>query len=138
MLRIIFSRLYREKVTIDKMIHIFCEKNHSRNTQLCLDCRELLEYAHRRLDYCPFSEQKPACNKCNIHCYKNDMRERIRLVMRFSGPKMLFKHPLLALLHLYDRRKEPPEIKDSRNRTGTKKINGILKSAPMKTMGKIS
>ena len=58
--------------------------------------------------------------------------------MRFSGPKMLFKHPLLALLHLYDRRKEPPEIKDSRNRTGTKKINGILKSAPMKTMGKIS
>jgi hypothetical protein len=30
------------------------------------------------------------------------MRDRIRKVMRFSGPRMLFLHPTLALLHLLD------------------------------------
>jgi hypothetical protein len=35
-------------------------------------------------------------------CYTPDMRERIRAVMRFSGPRMLLHHPWLALMHLVD------------------------------------
>ena len=34
------------------------------------------------------------------------MRERIRQVMRWSGPRMLFHHPVLAVRHLAETRKQ--------------------------------
>ncbi len=84
--------------------------NHSTNGYLCSECSELLVYAHKRLEYCPFSNDKPACNKCPVHCYRRDMREKVKKVMRFSGPKMLYRHPFLAVMHLLDKRKEPPHL----------------------------
>ncbi len=108
----LFSRIHREKVTIQKMIEIYCTMNHSTNGSLCIECSELLGYAHKRLEYCPYSNDKPACNKCPIHCYRRDMREKVKKVMRFSGPKMIFRHPFLAIMHLVDKRKEPPTLKN--------------------------
>ena len=35
------------------------------------------------------------------------MRERVREVMRYSGPRMLWRHPVLAAAHLMDGRKTP-------------------------------
>ena len=35
------------------------------------------------------------------------MRERVRAVMRYSGPRMLTRHPVLAVAHLADGRKTP-------------------------------
>lgn len=32
-------------------------------------------------------------------CYAPEMRERIREVMRYSGPHMLIRHPLLVVRH---------------------------------------
>jgi hypothetical protein len=31
------------------------------------------------------------------------MRERIRQVMRYAGPRMLFNHPILSVFHLIHR-----------------------------------
>jgi len=91
----------REEKTIAKMLSLFCEKkHHSKRDELCPDCRELLDYAKLRLKNCPFQEGKTNCGNCKIHCYKVNMREKIREVMRFSGPKMLLRHPFLALWHL--------------------------------------
>lgn len=61
---------------------------------------ELLRYAHARLDHCPFGEKKSACKECTVHCYKPVMRERMRQVMRFSGPRMLLYAPWQAIRHL--------------------------------------
>jgi hypothetical protein len=37
------------------------------------------------------------------------MREQVRAVMRYAGPRMVKEHPLLAAAHLTDgRRKTPP------------------------------
>ncbi len=33
------------------------------------------------------------------------MRERVRVVMRYAGPRMLFRHPILAVRHLLDERR---------------------------------
>lgn len=55
-----------------------------------------------RLDRCIYSPNKPTCVNCPTHCYKPDMREQIRVVMRYAGPRMLAKHPMLAILHLID------------------------------------
>jgi len=91
----------RDKTTILKMIEIFCSSSH-KGSGLCGDCAELYEYASERIDKCRFGEEKPVCSKCPVHCYKKEMREKIIEVMRFSGPKMIWKHPLLAVLHLLD------------------------------------
>ena len=77
-------------------------------TVLCAECQELLQYALERLDNCPFQEHKTTCENCPVHCYRPEMRERIRAVMRYAGPRMLFRHPLLALLHLWDRARGAP------------------------------
>jgi len=50
----------------------------------CESCNELLEYALLRLEKCPF-DPKPKCKDCKVHCYKDDYRQRIREVMKFSG-----------------------------------------------------
>ena len=84
---------------VEQMIRLYCRRAEG-NDALCPACRELLAYAHARLSHCPFGEKKGTCRKCKIHCYKPSMRERMRRVMRYSGPRMLFHHPLAALKHL--------------------------------------
>ena len=98
---ITMKRIDKEQKTIGIMIQIFCGTNHKTGRKcLCPACTELLDYAKERLNKCPYGEDKGACSKCKIHCYKPDMRKHINEVMRFSGPKMARKHPLLAINHL--------------------------------------
>lgn len=91
-------KLKRERRTLRAMLGIFCRDQHG-SRELCPECQELFDYAMARLDHCPFGEKKGACVQCEIHCYKPAMRARIQAVMRYSGPRMLFRHPLLALMH---------------------------------------
>ena len=95
------KRHQKEKKRIAIMIQIFCSAHHGTGRKLlCPACMQLLDYANERLEKCPYGEKKGACSKCKIHCYKTDMRKQITEVMRFSGPKMATKHPLLAIDHL--------------------------------------
>lgn len=96
------TRIQREKKTIELMIAIYCRKKHGTPKGLCQECGELLDYAVSRLDKCRFEAAKPLCNKCTVHCYKPQMRERIRRVMRYSGPRMLLLHPMVAVQHFLD------------------------------------
>lgn len=98
-------RIAREKLTLEAMVRIYCRKHHQSEGRYCGECRELLDYALLRLERCPFGPQKTTCANCPIHCYKPRMRERVREVMRYSGPRMLFRHPLLAIAHLLDGRR---------------------------------
>ena len=88
-----------ERKVVELMIKLYCKKKH-KNKELCSDCNELLEYVNLRLNKCPFADQKTFCSNCKIHCYKPIMREKIKEVMRFSGPRMLFYHPIVAIRHL--------------------------------------
>lgn len=103
------KRLQRERVTVRAMVTMFCRHHHG-GPELCEECRELAEYADRKLDRCPYGGEKPACTKCPIHCYRTEPRERMREVMRYSGPRMLWTHPYLAIRHLLDERKEPVDL----------------------------
>lgn len=84
------------------MIQMYCRRNHGSTGELCSQCVWLHDYALERLDKCPCGEKKSTCANCPIHCYKPDMRWQVTEVMRFSGPRMLFSHPTLALGHLVD------------------------------------
>ena len=70
------------------------------------ECAALLDYACQRSDRCPFMETKTFCSNCKVHCYRPEMRRKIREVMRFSGPRMLLVHPVLAVRHLIESRRE--------------------------------
>ena len=94
------SRIENEKKTVEQMIRLYCRLKEGNRT-LCPDCQALLEYAHKRLDRCKFGERKSTCRKCPVHCYKPDMRDRMKEVMRFAGPRMMIYHPLEALRHLW-------------------------------------
>ena len=100
----IVTKREREKETVSLMVHLYCRKKHHSKT-LCPDCAALDAYARCRSDRCPFMETKTFCSNCKVHCYKPDMREKIREVMRFSGPRMLFYHPIMAIRHVMESRK---------------------------------
>lgn len=105
----------REKRMVGDMIALYCRKNHAAaRGQLCADCRALLDYAHTRSDKCPFIKTKTFCSNCRVHCYKPDMRERIRAVMRFSGPRMLFHHPVAAVRHVIATKREKRKLNNER------------------------
>jgi YbgA-like uncharacterized protein len=102
------SRIERETKTVAVMIQDYCRDHHA-GTETCLECSELLDYALERLGKCPFQEGKTTCTNCAVHCYKPEIREKIRIVMRYSGPRMIYRHPILALFHLIDRRRKEPK-----------------------------
>lgn len=92
------SRIDGEKHIVEAMIRIYC-KGRGHKEALCEECSGLLDYSIARLDSCRFGEDKPFCSKCRVHCYRKDMRGRIREVMRYSGPRMLLHDPLAAIRH---------------------------------------
>jgi hypothetical protein len=98
-----FSRRL-ESETIKKMIMIYCRAVHGGGHGLCGECSDLLNYALQRIDKCFYGDQKPVCSKCEVHCYKPAMRNKIKDVMRYSGPRMLLKSPVLSLRYLYRKR----------------------------------
>jgi hypothetical protein len=85
------------------MIGMFCASRHGLRIQDCEACSRLLAYAVVKIDACAFHDFKPACNECRVHCYSPEMREEIRAVMRFAGPRMMLFHPILGSLHLAER-----------------------------------
>lgn len=100
----------REKVIVSQMIKLYCRKQHHSGKVLCTECARLEAYARERSDKCPFMETKTFCSNCRVHCYKPEMREKIREVMRFSGPRMIFSHPITAIRHVIETKKEKKRL----------------------------
>ena len=108
------SKRVREKKTVTLMIKLYCRKNHGAKHVLCPDCKALSEYAEQRSDKCPFMESKTFCSNCKVHCYKPEMREKIREVMRFSGPRMIMYHPIMAIRHVIESKKEKRRLESKK------------------------
>ena len=106
MTKTIQTKREREKAMVSDMIALYCRKKHGAKSGLCADCSALNTYARERSDKCPFMETKTFCSNCRVHCYKSEMREKIRAVMRFSGPRMIFHHPVVAVRHVLETKKE--------------------------------
>lgn len=86
--------------TVSKMIYLYCRLKHGNTSKLCNECNQLLEYAGKRLRNCPYAANKPECKDCETHCYNNKMREKIKEVMRYTGPRMLFYSPVDFAKHI--------------------------------------
>ncbi|MCR5494124.1 MAG: nitrous oxide-stimulated promoter family protein [Treponema sp.] len=94
------AKIKREQNVVKEMILLYCRKNHSGKNAPCKECAELISYAQDRSAHCPFMKEKTFCSNCKVHCYKPEMRKKIKTVMRFSGPRMLIYHPFMAIWHM--------------------------------------
>lgn len=114
--------------TVRAMVNIYCHDRHgSASGQLCPDCDALASYADLRLIKCPFGPDKTTCRACPVHCYRPDPRAKMHAVMRYAGPKMLLRHPVLAVRHLYlDRKGAPPWPPSRRSRRGVETAESVL------------
>jgi hypothetical protein len=73
----------KETELLRQFIEIFCREKHHQTT-LCAECSELLAYATKKRDLCPY-KPKPKCKHCQTHCYAPAYRAKIKEVMKFSG-----------------------------------------------------
>jgi hypothetical protein len=88
--------------TLESLIELYCKAEHgSRLSGLCMDCSDLLRYSLDRYDACPYKKNGRLCSICEVHCYKGEYRGKIIEVMRFSGPRLVFYHPFLALRYMF-------------------------------------
>ena len=106
-----FVRRARELKTMAAMVRLYCRGHgHQGRSPLCAECAALLEYATRRLERCVFGDSKPTCTNCLVHCYGADMRERVRVIMKWAGPRMAWRHPVLSFFHVFDGRRPAPRL----------------------------
>lgn len=118
------GHLDRERLTLSKMVGMYCEAHHDgAEDALCDECREFLDYAFVRLEKCPYGDDKPTCANCPIHCYKPVRKEQVKRIMRYAGPRMLLRHPFLAIAHQFDglRRASHPNKLTRKDRLRSKK-----------------
>jgi hypothetical protein len=116
------GRLKREHQTLVNMAVIYCKDHHvNQDGGLCEPCSELMAYSERRLAKCPYGQAKPTCAKCPIHCYKQQQRENVRVIMRYAGPRMFRYHPWDACIHIFDKLRRvvhPMELRRNRSKKG--------------------
>ena len=114
------GRLKREHRTLVSMTAIYCKDHHEQHDgSLCSACSELMAYSERRLAKCPYGQAKPTCAKCPIHCYKQQQRENVRVIMRYAGPRMFRYHPWDACIHIFDKLRRvvhPMELRRRRSK----------------------
>lgn len=111
------EKKYQDELnTVSFMIALYCHKKHkTKKGEMCDDCKELQEYCKYRLSICTWGDKKPFCSNCPIHCYDKEHREKIRDIMRYSGPRMLFYHPVLAIKHVTQTIKEKRKMRKREN-----------------------
>lgn len=106
----IYKKRENEKKTMLCMIEIYCMNNHKEyhkfynktfgGKNICKECENIYNYASIRTDKCKFIDTKTFCSACSSQCYNKDMKEKIKNIMHFSGKRMLFHHPIIALKHV--------------------------------------
>lgn len=96
------KRIDKEKKIVKMMIDIYCSGKHkTKKNEFCSECSTLLNYANQRLSNCKFGNNKTSCSKCPIHCYKKDMKEKIKEVMKYSGPRLIIYKPYEFIRHIF-------------------------------------
>lgn len=93
----------QDKQTLIKMFSLYCKAQHKPQDKFCRECNELLNYSLKRLQHCPYGENKPMCKDCTAHCYHPKKRELVKAVMRYAGPRMLYYHPVSSIKHYLEK-----------------------------------
>ena len=110
---IMTEKKFKDLMILAKFVEVYCKgkhkskgKNHWRDKEaqiqieLCQECIYIMDYSAERLRYCP-KNPKPACKKCDIHCYAVNQRQKIREIMRYSGKDLMKRGRLDYFFHYF-------------------------------------
>ena len=92
----------RDRRTLEAIGHIYCAAHHDDEKDpagLCPECRTVIDATLERAAACPFGHEGN-CQDCRVHCQRGEAREKIRTIMRYSAPRMAFRHPLMTIGYL--------------------------------------
>jgi hypothetical protein len=102
------ARSAREQENLEIMVRLYCHREHHGH-ELCLECRQLLDYASAHMEQCRFGAAKPICDNCSFGCYVPVHREKLKAVIAATRPRMLWQHPNLSLRHWFDHFHQAPQ-----------------------------
>lgn len=91
-MRPVDERIADRKSYIDHAVRFYCTKKHGGD--LCNGCRELLDYAMKRIEDCPNNVTGIRCNGCPRRCYNSDMADRMGDVLSYTMLHMLLQRDL--------------------------------------------
>jgi len=98
------KRIKKDAKILKKFVSVYCNKNHAdrekNESGYCDECFEVLNYALKRDEKCPL-DPKPKCKDCKIHCYKPEMRQKIKEIMKFSGIYFIKRGRLDWVFHYF-------------------------------------
>ncbi|MGO8684752.1 MAG: nitrous oxide-stimulated promoter family protein [Thermoleophilia bacterium] len=116
------GRRQREARTLRLMIALYCHDHHAaapivgaRGSQvaapatLCPDCAALAIVCAGALEHCPYGANKPVCATVRCTAISPPGGKKSPRSLRYAGPRMLRRHPLLAVAHLRDSRRRLPD-----------------------------
>lgn len=97
-------RLY-DKSMLSPFLQEALEKNAKRfpvwrNMELCPVCLAMVLRSEKKTQYCVHMPYKTLCHLCPRPCYTEKQMEEIRPMMRYSGPRLITKHPILTYRHM--------------------------------------
>ena len=84
-----------------RLVEVMIQLYYASQIEADIPEERMLNYARTRLEFCQLGEKKTTCQRCPIHCYQPKYQKQMKKVMRYSGPRMLFKHPVLTIRHSY-------------------------------------
>lgn len=97
------SNTNRDRRTLEAIGRIYCHGNHAHMAKdaagLCLQCRCAVESTLARTIACP-NGHEGNCQDCRIHCQRGEAQERIRKIMHYAAPRMVFRHPIMTAHYL--------------------------------------
>lgn len=105
------KRLEQDEKTVMAMAAVFCRGHHhicAQGEKLCPECAKVIDYSLERTRRCPH-KHSGTCDTCPTQCYRPAMQQKIKEIMAYSGPRMIFRHPLMAIQHVYRKRKNLKE-----------------------------
>ena len=85
------------------LVRLMIDKYYEKHKDELCEKEDLLAYVEKRLILCPHGDDKPFCASCKIHCYDEIHRARIKKVMKYMGPRMIFYAPLQSIRHLLEK-----------------------------------
>jgi len=129
------KRINTEKSTLYTILKLYCSNHHQSDEELCPQCRSLYDYAMERIDACVFGNGKPTCQNCPVHCYKKDRKEEIRQVMRYIGPRMPYRHPLLTIRHFANKYIDKKKIPQLMEAISALQLHSLLRSSLVASAG---
>ena len=100
----------REKRTVALMIRLYCRKKHGTKKIFVPNAKHFRSMRCSAVINAPLWKPRPfaltaVCIVTSRKCVK-----KIREVMRFSGPRMILHHPVMAVRHVIESKKEKKRL----------------------------